>query len=550
MPRITKTFVLGSMALLFLCILGFQIPAPAEWQKPIQPSMAGGALTCLASHPLDVSKFLIASGQQVFEAGKENTWHPLWSQSSASAPIKRLFSFAVLPDVVFAITDRNVFMGNLKDRSWRAIYKDSGKTPLAFAVHPQDPNRWFLGTQKGLRETTDAGKTWSPSPAFHGSNPVPLVLFEGNGLFVATENTLFLSMGGDAAQQVFSLPRTEDEPWEASSDDASVETSSYLFKIHDLLVSKHNSQTLFLATVNGAFQSLDGGHRWEPLSQSGLQSTAILQLAYSEKKGLLYAATSRGVYADDSRTQKWTGLFEGLARNRAQSIAVLNEEKLLAITGEGFVQYPLGPFTPEAGPAREIYQPPQETLALFKELLASEPSARETHKHVIQYANVTNGKIKRWHAESRLAGFLPTFSFGKNLDRNTSVSTYSGKFITGPEDVSKGWDAGVDWDLGNVIYSSDQTSIDSREKLMVELRNDLLSEATRIYYERRRLQIDLVFMPPVSEQEHLENLLRVDELTALLDGMTNGFFSKRLERIYEERPVLNRLWAYLKKDNG
>ena len=186
-------------------------------------------------------------------------------------------------------------------------------------------------------------------------------------------------------------------------------------------------------------------------------------MAYSEKKGLLYAATSRGVYAYDSRTQKWTGLFEGLARNRAQSIAVLNEEKLLAITGEGFVQYPLGPFTPEAGPAREIYQPPQETLALFKELLASEPSARETHKHVIQYANVTNGKIKRWHAESRLAGFLPTFSFGKNLDRNTSVSTYSGKFITGPEDVSKGWDAGVDWDLGNVIYSSDQTSIDSRE---------------------------------------------------------------------------------------
>ena len=85
---------------------------------------------------------------------------------------------------------------------------------------------------------------------------------------------------------------------------------------------------------------------------------------------------------------------------------------------------------------------------------------------------------------------------------------------------------------------------------MVELRNDLLSEATRIYYERCRLQIDLVFMPPVSEQEHLENLLRVDELTALLDGMTNGFFSKRLERIYEERPALNRLWAYLKKDNG
>ena len=43
---------------------------------------------------------------------------------------------------------------------------------------------------------------------------------------------------------------------------------------------------------------------------------------------------------------------------------------------------------------------------------------------------------------------------------------------------------------------------------MVELRNDLLTEATRVYYERRRLRVDIVFTPLPSEQEHLENLLR------------------------------------------
>ena len=85
---------------------------------------------------------------------------------------------------------------------------------------------------------------------------------------------------------------------------------------------------------------------------------------------------------------------------------------------------------------------------------------------------------------------------------------------------------------------------------MVELRGDLLSEATRIYYERRRLQIDLVFTPPASEQEHLENLLRLDELTALLDGMTDGFFSKRLERLYDEHPRLNKLWTYQASNVG
>ena len=545
MRKTNKRTTVGGSALLLLCVLGFQLPAPAEWQKPLQPSLSGGTLTCLASHPLDRSKFLVASEQQVFEAGKENAWQSLWSQSDVNASIKRLFSFGILPDIVFVVTDRSVVMGNLKDRSWRRVYKDSEKRPLTFAVHPQDPNHWFLGTQKGLLETTNAGKTWSPSFVFHASGPVPLLIFDQNRLFLADEKTLYLAMPGNSARSVLELSKAgmASPAMEEESPGTLEEPLSFNLKIHDLIVSKRNPQELFLATANGVFQSYDSGHRWEPLPRSGLQSAVVYQLAYSGKKGLLYAATPRGVYAYDARAQKWAGLFEGLARDRAQSIAVLDEEKLLAITGEGFVQYPLGPFTPETAPGMTLYQPREETLALLKELLALEPSAREVHKHVIQYANVGNGKIKRWQALSRIAGVLPTFSFGKNLDRNPSISTYSGKYITGPEDVSKGWDADVSWDFGDTVYSSDQTSIDSREKMMVELRNDLLSESTRIYYERRRLQIDLVFTPPLSEQEHLENLLRMDELTALLDGMTEGFFTKKLEKIYEKNPEFNKLWG-------
>lgn len=546
MSLINKKAAAWSVLVSLLCVLGFQLPAPAEWQKPIQPSMAGGPLTCLASHPLDGSKFLVASGQQVFEAGKESAWQPLWSQADASAPIKHLFSFGVLPDIVFAITRRSVFMGNLKDRSWRMVYKDAEKNPLSFAVHPKDPNRWFLGTQKGLLETTDAGKTWSLSSVFRVSGPVALLVFDHERLFLASEKTLYLTLPEGTARSVLDLsavlaeiPATDEEDPETLE-----EPVSFDLKIHDLIVSKRNPQELYLATTNGVFQSRDSGHRWEPLPKSGLQSPVVYQLAYSGRKDRLYAATPRGIYAYDPRAQKWTGLFEGLARDQAQSIAVLNEERLLAITGEGFVQYPLESFTPETGPALEIYQPTEETLALFKELISLEPTARETHKRVIKYADVSNGKIKRWHAESRFAGFLPSFSFGKSLDRGNSISTYSGKYITGPEDVSRGWDADVSWDLGDVLYSTNQTSIDSREKMMVELRNDLLSEATRIYYERRRLQIDLVFTPPASGQEHLENLLRMDELTSLLDGMTDGFFSKKLERIYEEKPALSRLWDF------
>jgi hypothetical protein len=550
MRQVNKKTLFWGIVLALFCLSGFQIQAPAAWQRPVQPSLAGGALTCLAIHPLDPTRFLLASKHQVFEgvleSGESYPWRPLWSQADANSPIKRLFSSAVLPGVVFAITDRAVFMGNLDDRSWRTVYGNAGKTPLSFAVHPQNPNHWFAGTSKGLLETQDAGRTWSPSAIFQASESISLLIFDGNRLFFADEKTLYLALPESSARSVFDLSETVPETLNIDEEnpESFEEPAVFSPKIHDLVVSKQNPSEFFLATTAGVFRSPDGGYRWEPLSKSGLQSPVVLQLAYSKKKGALYGATPRGVYGYDFHSQKWTGFFQGLAKDRAQGLAVLNEEKLLAITGEGFVQYPLEAFVPEAGPGVTLHQPSEETLALFKELLVLEPSAREIHKRVVRYANVGNGKIKRWHAESRLAGLLPSFSFGKNLDRSASISTYSGKYITGPEDINKGWDADVSWDLGDTIYSSDQTSIDSREKLMVELRNDLLSEATRIYYERRRLQIHLVYAPPVSKQEHLENLLRLDELTSLLDGMTDGFFSKRLERIYNEKPELSSLWLF------
>ena len=79
---------------------------------------------------------------------------------------------------------------------------------------------------------------------------------------------------------------------------------------------------------------------------------------------------------------------------------------------------------------------------------------------------------------------------------------------------------------------------------MVELRNDVLSEATRLFYERRRLQSETLWTNPSSEQEHFERLLRIEEMTSLLDAMTGGYFSRELERMYASHPELNKLWEF------
>ena len=93
-----------------------------------------------------------------------------------------------------------------------------------------------------------------------------------------------------------------------------------------------------------------------------------------------------------------------------------------------------------------------------------------------------------------------------------------------------------------------RAKVEEYDKMMVELRHDFLSEATRVYYERRRLQIETVYSPPGSEKEYFEQLIRIEELTSLLDGMTGGEYGRALEKLYRSYPELRALWASPKSD--
>ena len=63
---------------------------------------------------------------------------------------------------------------------------------------------------------------------------------------------------------------------------------------------------------------------------------------------------------------------------------------------------------------------------------------------------------------------------------------------------------------------------------MVQLRDDVLDEVTRLYFERRKLQIELMTSPPKEINAKLEKILRLQELTAGVDALTGGYLSKRL----------------------
>ena len=56
----------------------------------------------------------------------------------------------------------------------------------------------------------------------------------------------------------------------------------------------------------------------------------------------------------------------------------------------------------------------------------------------------------------------------------------------------------------------------------------MLDEVTRLYFDRRRLQVDMLLKASPDLKAQLENELRLQELTANLDAYTGGAFSAAL----------------------
>lgn len=63
---------------------------------------------------------------------------------------------------------------------------------------------------------------------------------------------------------------------------------------------------------------------------------------------------------------------------------------------------------------------------------------------------------------------------------------------------------------------------------MVQLRDDILDEVTKLYFERLRVKMELDNLSIEDRKKRFEKELKLQELTASIDALTGGYFSRQV----------------------
>ncbi|RKY31416.1 MAG: hypothetical protein DRP74_04950 [Candidatus Omnitrophota bacterium] len=506
------------LILLLICALFFKGMAFCEdllWQEIGDANLKA---TALLIHPENNDLIYFASAGTILKAEDSGkSYRTLLLIKGQDPKVNFLVFDSQDKKQIYAATSQGLFYSSNAGLNWRKVFK--GKNSLekdCQAVLALD-GRIYLGTGSGLFISRDKGRSWYKEKSslsqksilaidYNHKNPEYIYIVSDSGLFKSKDR-------GESWQEVYLALAIESECQEDNyEEDIREEEDKPALKY--IYCQKNN---IYLATSQGVFKSSDEGDSWQLISSYGLLSKDIKFLLVNEKEDI-YAVAANAIFL--YRNQRWQELSLRLIADEINSLALDDEDSLYAACDSGL-------FKAESTD-REVSTKDH----LFSLYSKNEPAILEVQQAAIKYAEVDPQKIINWRKQAARKAILPELSIG--LDRNvTDLWHWEGGSTTreGDDILTRGrdaieWDVSLKWDLGELIWNDDQTSIDVRSKLMVQLRDDIVDSVTRLYFERLRVKYEIDNLSIIDRKKLIDKEIRLEELTALIDAATGGYFSR------------------------
>ena len=427
---------------------------------------------------------------------------------------------------IFALTEFGLFQSKDTGKSWQRIfYGRDAKEANCVNLIITDDGKIYLGTQAGLFVREEGVTNWTKLGGKLGNAYILALSHDriNNLIYVVTPNGVYKIKQGQSYERIF-IAKANFLDTETEEEAKTEKISS----IRHIALEPRAPQILYLATRGGIYKSEDAGRSWNPESSFGLLTKKTKFLLISSKSRV-FVVTDSGIFNYDEKKHFWNEVSLRLITKDIRFLAMDNNGNLYAATDKGLF---VTTDCTEAGPVSQSTSPVlictarRQGLRLGCHPPQTEPTIQQVQQAAIKYAQVIDPeKIEALRRGARLKAILPDFS----LDYDKTISSYSNskstRFTVGPRD----WGVSLKWNLSDLIWSDQQRLIDSQVRLMVQLRNDILDQVTKLYFERKRLNLELA-SKDLTQDKRQEKQLRLEELSASLDALTGGYFSltKRL----------------------
>ena len=175
------------------------------------------------------------------------------------------------------------------------------------------------------------------------------------------------------------------------------------------------------------------------------------------------------------------------------------------------------------------------------------PTVQQVAEKAFHYARLNPENVRDWSKKARKAPYLPRlqFTFDRHLKNNINlnvadqVSVGSTGVTVGPPEQTQiqnadndmNFEVKVVWFLDQLLYSKDDLEISAEARELAQERERILNQIRQNYFKRERLAQEVTLLKKSHAPNLEQNLKQIEmaDATAVLDGLTGGWFSEQLQ---------------------
>jgi len=355
----------------------------------------------------------------------------------------------------------------------------------------------------------------------------------------------------------------------------------------EVLRHKQLKEELIYLALNNAVYKLDGAKKsWRRLTDKGLvfdqdSQMQVVDIFYKDdylflvaSTGLFYAKLGLGNEVTEwhkvssaefnldenflegftassfSKQDKNLSLFIGNFRGDLYQLR-LGDSELNAENGDGQPSH-------VALTERAVFQSATvndlEVNKKLKLIFSLEPTIQETQAKALQFSGIPSGmQFGAYKRQARLRNVLPQIdtSFDNSDYALSSLETRgSDQYDSADSSINSSLDknrkAAMDnefntgfrftWHLDRLIYDPEIIDIVNSARVSANIRENLLTELTQIYFQRKNLLSELMSNP---FSRTMTQKFKLQELTADIDARTGGWYSLAIRSRFREAAAQN-----------